>query len=274
MKVILFVRYSVVVADGATGAFLASQASRDDYIASLLDPERLKIRAFLFKNVVLASLCGQTVDIDPAWFRLAVSTSHHLPSEARRDLEDAVRPYPWAKVETDRSFSAITTDFLSEGASGVPLCFASMRLDDDDALGRTYLESVVRYCREPFVDHIVSYTSGYVARFKRKQLRLTRFGVRYHPLNSVGMTYIGRFDPATKAITSQKSSVFEAGSHARVDRSFPVVSNAVKPMFLRCIHGGQDTASVSRNELLGSSPVGLDHVLKHVALSPALFGRE
>ncbi|MCB1501413.1 MAG: hypothetical protein KDK07_16780 [Bauldia sp.] len=272
MKIILLVRYSYVFPEAEAGVFVASQASRADYIAGILDPSRLKLRDFLFRNVLLESLRAQTVDLDPSWFRLAIATSHHLPQAARNDLEEAVRPYPWAKIEVDRSFADITTGFLKETAASGPVCFGSMRIDDDDALGRPYLESVIPYCSDPYVDHILSFPAGYVARFKTKQLRLKRFGYRYHPLNSAGMTYVGRFDPATGSMTSRKSDIFAAGSHARIDRDFPVISSARQPMFLRCIHGSQDTAADSREELRQSHPVAVEQVLKHVALSPILLG--
>lgn len=277
MKIIAFVRFSEILANPA-GAFVAGRQGFDDYVKTVMDPERLKLRLHLFENSLLPSFAGQSITPDPSWFRLCIGTTKELPQNIRSELERIVAPYPWTKIYTNHNSIITTDEFLLDSDNKEPFNFVSLRVDDDDAVGRDSLKSLLDYASPDFSDFMISFPNGFAGKLNRKTRTIIDIARVYQPMNSVGIAYVGRYDPVQHKVISSKTSIWETGNHELADRSFKTVIDARKPMFFRTIHAGQDRRRTSYREIAGQPKADPHDLLSSVALSrafidPSMFDR-
>ncbi|RNF35550.1 glycosyltransferase [Paracoccus methylarcula] len=106
----------------------------------LFDPKRLRQRLFTLEHITLASIAGQT-DQD---FDFVILTSDSLPDEWKHRLAQLCDKVPQARLmvsdetDTNRALAPLLDD-LSRTHGAPALQF---RLDDDDAVGRRYIEKL------------------------------------------------------------------------------------------------------------------------------------
>lgn len=119
----------------ATDAQILAERAR-----MLFDPDRLRQRLFTLEHITLASIAGQT-DQD---FDFVILTSDSLPDEWKHRLAQLCDKVPQARLvvshetDTNRALAPVLEE-ISRANAGPPLQF---RLDDDDALGRRYMEKL------------------------------------------------------------------------------------------------------------------------------------
>lgn len=264
MKVIIFTRFSEI--RKGTAAYNAASSTTEAYIAKILNPNRLRLRLRLLQDILLPSIASQSTRLDRSWFRFVLTITPELPSDVVQKLKEITTQHPWASVIVDANTISIMKEFLSEGDKEASHNFASIRIDDDDAVGRGFLQSILRYQDEAFADHVVSFPSGYAGWYDTAKSKIGGVVKAYHQLNSIGLCYIGRYDPAAGKVTSTKTSVWECGTHNRVDRIHPVIIDARQNMFFRTVHPEQDTSDVSMQEIVGRPWVDRAEVLADIAL--------
>lgn len=271
MKIVVFTRFSEIRSNAA-GVYKAGAGTHEDYIARILDPARLKLRMTLFKNILLPSFVSQLPKLDVSTFRWVITTSQELPRGIRNELEQAIAPYPWAEIRVNANIIEITKNFLDEDKGGPAQNFASVRIDDDDAVSKEFFNKLSRYDSENFVNHVVSFPSGYSGWFDPESETIAGVVNTYHPMNSIGLAYIGRYDG--EKIVSLKASIYEVGSHNKADRMHPVIIDSRQNMYFRTIHKSQDTSDVSLKEIIGKAWAQRDDVLKEIALPQNVVAKQ
>nr|WP_298249113.1 glycosyltransferase [uncultured Halomonas sp.] len=273
-KILGFCRYSVITHDG--GAWkVGKNQPWDDYRATVLDPERLAKRLYFLQHMLLPSIAGQTLPPAPDWFRLCLLVSDQLPSQAQAALMDVVAGYPWCQVvpvSAERGALGKAVNQALKAFVEEDDLFITFRIDDDDALGKRYLEHLQSYGSETFRGHAISFPFGYKAWFDHAEDRYTRVAEHWQPKIALGLAYVGHR-------RDKVQHVFQAGGHNQVDRRSPLLTLPAGPMYLRTFHQDNDVLSVAKNpkQLANSveqrfaegEPVALAGLDKHFSLSLA-----
>jgi len=240
--VIFLIRYSILQQD-EVGWFIRRRNSFEDYRRALFADERLEQRLGALTKVMLPSLVAQTISLDPSRFRVVIFTSDELPAHHMAALVDAVAGFPWIRIETvnskDRAdYEGATRTFLTSiGHRGA---FATVRMDDDDALARTYLERLYPRIDEAAVGKAITFSRGYAAKMDAATCTFSAFYWTVSRFTALGLAAIGSFDGETISPTD-RPTIYSYGNHARIGRHYPYIEDASFPAFLRTVYPEQDT---------------------------------
>lgn len=270
------VRHSLL-SDSGRGYALARGVGPESYREALFAPERLQQRAWLFENVTLHSLKRQRPALDPHRHRVLVLTSASLPLAARARLDEILAPHPWAEVlaldtktDVQKALRARIAEILEERfgvAREVP--FVTLRLDDDDALGSRFFDQIEPYRHLTFRDHVISFGRGYAARLDAQD-RFSDFRELVFPNIALGLAHIGAYNLRKGRFASEWATVFELKSHMKIHRKTPLILECRTPSWIRTLHPGQDSRSVSHPMYHKGALVEQEEVQRWVPLSPAM----
>ncbi|MHC9035392.1 glycosyltransferase [Cobetia marina] len=270
-KIVGFCRYSVLTNNG--NAWLVGRnQSWEDYKATVLDPKRLATRLRLLERVLLPSLAGQTLQPGCDWFRFYLLASDQLPDKAYADLLEVVNEYPWCQVVLvsadngafSRSVNNALVDFVGDDE-----LFITFRVDDDDALGRKYLEYLDQFSHSRYRGYVITFPRGYKAWFDESSGAYSQAAEHWQPKIALGLAYVGYQEDKVKHI-------HQTGGHNKVDRLFPVVSIPSEPMYIRTYHLNNDVLSVEQaderlswveNKLSSSDSIELAELDRHFTLA-------
>jgi len=223
-----------------TGAFNNKGESLEALRAELYTPERMAVRLFFLEHLVLPSLRGQT-DKD---FTLLLMMGDSLPE-----------PWRGQVLELIKDVDQVKPVFLPEGQNHMEACRVLMmehrdqtadvviefRLDDDDAVARSFVErlrGLYRQLRPIYKEHgraAVDFCRGFLFRCEPDG------SVNYLPVEARLWT------PALALYLppDHKRSLINY-PHMRTWRSMPVLSLNKSPMFVRGAHEGNDSAIKER----------------------------
>lgn len=270
------VRYSLL-SDSGRGYGLVKRVGLEGYREALFAPDRLRQRAWLFENVALYSLLRQRPALDPHRHRLLVVTSADLPPEARARLDEMLAPHRWAEVlalessaDIHKALRARIAEVL-EARFGVAreVPFATLRLDDDDALGSRFFDQIEPYRHLAFRDHVISFGRGFAARLD-EQDRFAEFRELVFPSIALGLTHVGAYNVRKSRFTSEWATIFELKGHMKIHRRTPVILECRTPSWVRTLHTEQDSRSAFHPMYLKGALVEPDNVRKWTPLSPAM----
>lgn len=218
--------------------------SDDEYKKRLFATSRLDLHENLFSQVTLPSLdaISETVGMT-----VLLMTSDELPLRYRAEIDRLAKSREWLKVIEvggDRSLiKAIESnvrnalEVLDDDA-----VYATVRLDDDDALAEDFGLEVENYLDPRFSGMCLSFAKGVLGSHGGDVY--TELYQYHMPKNAQGMTFI-----ATKAAANAGESpfsVFATGNHRTVDRRYPTVSDARRIMYIRTEHGESDLVAHGR----------------------------
>lgn len=265
----IILRYSVLPAEKAKGAAVRRRSKE-----ALFNPERMRMRHWLFEHVCLPSLVSQKPAINASNTRLLVYTSEQLPDVDRAILNRLVKPHPWIEVvtlasgaELGKSLGDIIASTLTERFPGqAPVPYATLRLDDDDALSFDFLARVRRYVAEPYLGMAASFGRGFAA-WVDTQGQFKAFRHMVYPNLALGLAYIGGFDTRTGEFRSRYRTIMGLGRHTRIHMKAPVILACRRPSYLRTLYVGQDSKSLSEPRYLDGMLTGPGEVSKRVPLS-------
>lgn len=239
----------------------------------MLDPQRLDKRLHFLQRVLLPSIAGQTLPPASDWFRLCLLVSDQLPSEAQGALMKVVSAYPWCQVvpvsaergALGKAVNQALMAFVEDDE-----LFITFRIDDDDALGKRYLEALQPFGSETYRGHAISFPFGYKAWFDYSTGGYTRVAEHWEPKAAQGLAYVGHRGDKIR-------HVFQTGNHTRVDRRLPLLTLPAGPMYLRTYHQGNDVLSITKsreqlanrvNKLFApAEPAALSELERHFSLA-------
>lgn len=139
------------------------------------------------------------------------------------------------------------------------LCYASVRLDDDDALANTYFENLFKYIDKPFAGFLVSFGKGVAGIVDNGEL--CDFKDYYYPKSAQGLAFI-----QYKAVNRLNNcvSVYDTGMHTKADLNYPVIVDSRRYAFMRTIHQYADTAADAKlGNILRLESLSLSDVKRH-----------
>lgn len=269
--IVILMRYSILQEpeNGGTAWVLGRGTTLDEIRAKLFAPVRLKQRLLALNNVVLPSLAKQSVRLNPRRHRLVVITSDELPSDHMVALRAALAPYPWARIKTcpvDRrpGYPGIVDAFLRETRASRGMV-ATVRLDDDDALGRRYIEKLLTHVTPENDGHAVTFPLGYLGLYDAETGTFSRFSKIATPFYALGLAMVEGWDGRLFS----GRTVYGLGNHTRVGSTTPHIIDDKIRAYVRTVYPEQDTAGRTRNRMKTANHVSRTEVVRHIGLIPA-----
>lgn len=231
------IRFSYV----ALGGFAISKAGEDAVRARLYDTERLTRRFQLFEALTLPSLLAQT---DPD-FTAVILVGRDFPRPFRKRLDAALAPLRDPRIVALKPMTSYrsTRAAIDQSLKARATHIISMRLDDDDALGRDCIAETKRLAplmtqmAGPDNPAVIAFNSGLFLEFGAEENTLYRVGEKT-PLG-LGMSMIAPVN-ATQSVFSM--------DHRRVHQRFNTYTDAQTPRFIRTVHRDNDSSAYLAGE--------------------------
>jgi hypothetical protein len=246
----------------------------DSYEDKLFSPRRLGAHAEIFERFTLPSLIGDADD-----FTVGVFISDRLPASWKQRLKERVSVYSNVEIvelPPVENFANDISQWIKEKTKifSENVAFATIRLDDDDALGRSYFDYLYEYLEPEYSGMCVSFPSGYRGVWKAgKIVGITR---TYLPKTGLGLAHINYFDAGeNRAIKSE--NIFSFSAHRKLDRHFPVLLDGREPLFIRSIHREQDTVPFGFQRIwrkiqeYAEDPSSYSEICDHFFVDPEIF---
>ncbi|MEB8057678.1 glycosyltransferase [Pseudomonas fulva] len=237
--VVVTIRYSLYAPE-LRDSWVIGQTTEEDYLTKLLSAERLEKREKIFDAITLKSLVGLYAS-KPAGveFKVYILTTSLLPEKNLSYLRAVEEKYKFIEVCPLEPDTANLNAGLEEYVERLNEndVFASVRLDDDDGLAKTFLHQLNRYLNAEFSGFVISFAKGHgvllngAGDFVKMANYKWRFG-------SAGLTYIST---KTESITTGRHSIYQCGNHIKTDDEFATISDGRHAAFIRAFHSGNDS---------------------------------
>jgi hypothetical protein len=252
--VFLITRYSVVGKAQHTWNLAREASSHSEYKAQLLDPGRLRSRLSVFRAVTIPSVWAQLpAAVELHWIVLIAAD---LPAKELSELKAALRPVQERGVrvnlvkvaDSDEAADVSNRVYpgmgmaarlaITDALNGEAAIFASVRLDDDDALAASYLQALAGYLKPDHVGSHISFPLGIQAVFTGSDRPLTDARAIDKPLIALGLAFINSFDGAIFA--AEEVHVLNFGNHSDVIARTAVVNDRTLRAYLRVLTSTSD----------------------------------
>lgn len=262
-QIFVVTRYSVLNKALHTWQLARDAADMQRYEEQLFEPSRLAERLAIYKGITLPSLVGQSLvkDASSAAAELVVGVlvADRLPEGHRHDLESAldetlgaagvrfevltVAPEREGEAHADRVVHAgmgvAIDDLIRRHLSGDTV-FASVRLDDDDALAPDFLERVAAFLKPDLAGMHLSFSDGLQGFVDPTTMKATDVRVVSKPKNAQGLTFINAHIGGTFA--NESLHVHRFLGHREVDSLTPVIVDARALAYFRTMSPSSDIA--------------------------------
>ncbi|CAM4232565.1 glycosyltransferase [Bordetella muralis] len=233
----VMIRYSVL-SKNIGDTWVVGRTGFEEYREKLFASERLNARQDLFEKITLPSLVHQSKTPSAEWLTVFLLISEEMPVQHKDALTSLVSGYDWIKVVPlpventllGRPVKAAIAEKKGE------LTYATVRLDDDDALAFDYFENLLRYIRPQFNGFCISFGKGVAGLMTNG--KFTSFRDYYAPKAAMGMAFVNY---KSKNGPVRFKSVYGIGNHLKVDQKVPTILDSKSHSFLRTIHEHADT---------------------------------
>lgn len=267
----VLIRYSIL-SEISDSWVIGRKIEFSEYREKLFDASRLQAHYQLFKNITIPSL-QVAISRSKIPVKCIVLTSNELPQEhmAKLLLEEAAND--WLEVHTMKSqenYSAKFEQIVETDLNGIDndtAVYATVRLDDDDALADDFFVSLSGYIEPRYRGLAVSLAKGYMAYVSEG--KFVGFVEKNYPKIAQGFSFIAA---SSKSKPGKKRTIYSLGNHVKVDEKFPVLLDARKPSYLWGIHEASDLSQNDSNRATAKGKmVPLSDVLKYFTIDPDLL---
>ncbi|MGO3862318.1 MAG: glycosyltransferase [Halomonas sp.] len=265
--IFILIRYSILTQ--SRGAWVIGRDKEfEDYKAHLFDSQRLAIHEKLFKEVTVPSLSK----MKKSDTTVIVFTSDELPEPFLSNLHDIAKNAGNIKVfglSRDQPAIARMHQQLSKELKvfAEDVCYATVRLDDDDALADNYYQELSKYLSPAFVGHSISFAQGYAGLYDGSVY--TKFYPMNLPKCALGLAHIHLYNKGKRI--SKTPSIYALGAHTRIDEKAPLILSSEQSMYIRTIHKGSDMygEKILKKVSGGKMPVNYSEVKDSFSILPA-----
>ena len=205
--------------------------------AVIYAPLRMAQQFHLFEHICLPSLRAQT----HGDFRVTVLASPQMPEPHRQRLQSLVATLPQGQVlysEADSVVDALNPVVveITGKAQGITFHF---RLDDDDALCTTAIQTMDRYCDIAVADELLTFPRGFllIGDTGRGGAKLLR---KYEDFIAIGLGFFA----APGTLRNPYS-----GSHRKIYRLVPSRMEPRLPAYIHVAHIAADTDGATGHKL-------------------------
>ncbi|MFW1808254.1 glycosyltransferase [Acinetobacter ursingii] len=260
--------------------WIAGEGTYEDYVANILNEERLNKHFELFEKVALASLVNQKdFDVENN-LTLILLTAEMLPKKYKEKLEYFQNKYSWIKISylsENCDFSDYNSLLVNEikfltNKTKTGTLFATVRLDDDDALSHQFLSKLYSYLDPKFIGFGYSAPRGAVGFLEKKGNQYEVFH-QYDIFNvALGLSFINYFAYTTQEFHKKWISVYNLGDHSFIDKIVPVITDGSYLAYLRTRHSDSDSDSDYFTNMEKKKPLlSIELVKKNIHIAPDLF---
>lgn len=232
----IMIRYSVLTESRGSWK-VGRDVDEKEYKRKLFSEERLRFRCDIFKSITLPSL----LEMDMFSTTVFIFISTAMPSKYKNEIKEMVSLYPWIKViplspqgKLIGKMNKVLLDELDQ--IGDEVCYATVRLDDDDALSKDFSEMIGQYINPANRGFAVSFPAGFAGFLKNGKFE--KFHYINQPKIALGLSFIQMYSPKDK--TPKPVSVFSLGNHTKIDSKVPVILDSRSLCYIRTVHEKSD----------------------------------
>lgn len=237
-----------VISKNLKATWISGKETFENYVAKVLNEKRLDQHFKLFENIALNSLLNQkNFDIEKN-LTLILLTTDRLTNKYKNKLNDYTHQYPWIKVSyldddcSTNEYNQLLIEEVQEKTNSkkVGTLFATVRLDDDDALGNNFCSKLSTFLDPKFIGFGYSAPRGCVG-FLNDINKFESFHT-YHSNNiALGLSFINYFAYSTQSFSSPHVSIYSLGNHTLIDKNVPVITDGSYLAYLRTRHLQSDS---------------------------------
>lgn len=250
LQVIVVIRFSYI----AEAGFRINRLSHDKMRATLYDPVRLARRFALFQALTLPSLLAQT----DAAFTTVFLLGEDFPPQWRDRLQALIAPLHDARIVALPPYNNYKGTKLAIEACRAPAAthLATIRLDDDDALGRDCIAAQkalapnVAGLGPADAPAVICFNNGLFLELSEQGNTL--FGVIEKLPLGIGMAMVATADA--------RPTIFST-DHRRVHTRWNCYTEALTPRFIRTVHRDNDSDALISGERPRYSEAEMDRIL-------------
>ena len=235
--IIIGIRYSILIDNRAIWA-IGRRNSFDDYKNEVFEPSRLATREAMFKSICLPSLINMYNNKpDDISYKVVIMTSTLLPQKNKDFLEKIQSDNPFIEIIYHSPDNAVIGKIMKKSIDATVSnneIYASVRLDDDDALSLAWLKKVDEYLIPEFNNMVISLSGG-AALLCNKDGAIRSLASYKWRFGSVGLTYIG-----VKSEGSSKS-IYQCGNHMTIDDRYQCIVYTKGNFILRAFSDFNDS---------------------------------
>lgn len=267
----IFIRYSVLVK--STAWSISKDKDFDRYKKKLFSEERLYFREKLFTDLTLESLKNQKTSADLDEYKVVLITSKYLPSPFIDNIETLSNKYNFLEIlqiDENTGISDAINDHLEKKFRKLKqkIHYATVRLDDDDALHKNFLINLMKYINPSFSNYIISFPLGIEANYASDIKAINKCIKINYPKIAAGLAHIGSYDGENGGFQEKCNNIHQAGNHVKVDVKHPMVLDHTNITYLRLGHEHQDGGitkgkkenEIGKKELLANFSLPEDYV--------------
>lgn len=258
-SIFIITRYSILSQSMAV-RLRRSSGDFGQYKERLFSDSRLNARHAVFKSITVPSIISQ-LDC-PAKIFFLVITSNDLPCYHLEKLQEAIsRLDSNNNIKTILSFVSPAATSVKEGDSVFPSLrqaaaenirrqlkgadsqvFASVRLDDDDALSSSYCMNLSKYLKKELVGFPVIFPYGLQGLFSESTATIQDIR-RFYRLNiSPGLAFINCYSE-DRGFSDKRVCVYGLGDHTKIDCKNAVIYDSRRLAFFRTFGSFNDSAT-------------------------------
>ncbi|MGP5660961.1 glycosyltransferase [Psychrobacter celer] len=270
-QVFILMRYSILSRKAAR-SWKIGQRDINDYRQMLFSDERLDLHENIFFDLTLHSV-DEAIKNSNSNVKLIMFISNELPDIRKKKLYNAAKEREYLNI---KELTLNDDTLVSMGDEVVNLVskhhgevvYATVRLDDDDALHPHFLQRLDEYIEPAYVGKCVSFSNGYAGLFDGS--KFTAFHTMNAINNAQGLTAISM--KMTNGEIKGLKSIYNSGvSHSRTHWKVPVVADGAKPMYIRTVHAQGDFYSEEYEKRLSTAETKEnEEVLKDFLLNPKI----
>ncbi|MBS4086641.1 MULTISPECIES: glycosyltransferase [Pseudomonas] len=237
--IVITIRYSLYAPE-MRKSWVIGRDSEEDYKRELFSSERMSKRQSFFEKITLKSLIELNKNKpENVTLKVFLLTSNLLPKKNSDFLIEITKENKFLEVLALDQSNADVRSGLNEYVNSLDDqdIYASVRLDDDDALSPNFAKQMDHYLQPGFSGCVISFARGYGAlldesgNIKKLADYKWRFG-------SAGLAYISR---KGKSVRTGRYSIYQCGNHIKTDDKIPTVSDGRSPAFIRAFHSENDS---------------------------------
>lgn len=228
-SIIGITRFSVLTDDTRHNFKQAKNSSYDQARSVIFSPERMSKRLRLFEALTLPSL-AKIAQHEPS-YRHIVAISEAMPLRWKLRLFWLTWRYRWCQILPIHH----QLDMREEMRKAAAACAKAgkvftFRIDDDDALAPTYVDTI-RAHSHLNAGTVLSLDTGLYLKRGDRGFILTE---KTKPLIAIGL---GLFSH-----TDELQTIYDLRDHSKVDRITSVVNIGERPYWIRTVHSANDSA--------------------------------
>lgn len=238
----IVIRYNIV--SSIMSAWQSSKQGFKKHQISIFAPERMNTHFTLLKNITLPSINSQ-VDTDFSKLKVFLVTSKSLPKLEKERLYSLLNIYSWLEIH-ELEDNAAYSDFDNLVISDIKnkrksIIFSTTRLDDDDALSNDFITGLNERVVSENIGLAISFSKGLAGFYDIDSCNYIGLYNYIFRLNAQGLSFINYYDfPSDSFSEYPKVTVYQLGSHTKIDEISPVIIDSRQHKWIRTIHNHSD----------------------------------